>query len=95
MASINSGAGGNISIRNIRLPYSDKDRAAKVWCVECQRGLVVNISPTKEEPRPTEKSGLGQFEVPMNSFVDGGGGLMLPSWVSLSSDLPTLILLYP
>lgn len=85
MTSVHSG--GNISIRNVHLPYSDKDRAAKLWCVECQGGWVVSISPApaKVDPRPTEKSGLGQFEVPTNSFVDGGGGLMLPSWVFLSS----------
>ena len=80
-------SGRNISIRNVRLPYSDKDRAAKVWCVECQEGSVVSITPANH--RPTEESGLGYFEVPTNAVqevVEGGGGLMLPSCVSFLLD---------
>ena len=72
-------SGGNTSIRNVRLPYSDKDRATKVWCVECQGGSVVSITPA--HLRPTE-----EFEVPTNSVVEGGGGLMLPSCVSFSPE---------
>ncbi|KIM43132.1 hypothetical protein M413DRAFT_396626 [Hebeloma cylindrosporum] len=80
MASFHSD--GNILIRNVRLPYSDKDRATKVWCVECKGGCVVSISPANRDRRPTGSSGLGpfEFEVEKNSFVDGGGGLMLPSF---------------
>ena len=75
-----------MSIRNVRLPYSDKDRAAKVWCVECQEGSVVSITPANHQP--TEDSGLGHFEVPTNAVqvVEGGGGLMLPSCVSFSPE---------
>ncbi|KDR82778.1 hypothetical protein GALMADRAFT_134336 [Galerina marginata CBS 339.88] len=71
---------GDIVVKNVHLAYLDKDRAAKIWSVQCHGGRVLKISPSGEDARSTEVSESVSLEDPTTSSVlDAQGGLMLPS----------------
>ncbi|KAF8908868.1 hypothetical protein CPB84DRAFT_1724647 [Gymnopilus junonius] len=72
-----SGVDGGIVITNVRLPYVDKELAAKTWSVECRDGRVATMSPQEEEGRSTAVS---EFDDPIPRLVDAQGGIMLPSF---------------
>ncbi|KAF8964293.1 hypothetical protein BDZ97DRAFT_1660701 [Flammula alnicola] len=71
---------GSLVIRNVRLPFSEKEQAMQKWTVECNGGRVSKISPSSEDDtRSTIILETELSEGPTSSLIDGKGGLMLPS----------------
>jgi len=70
----------HIVVTNVRLPYVDRERAAKLWTVECLGARVCKISPTSDyglDSFTTTDEARG-FEAHI-STTNARGGLMLPS----------------
>ena len=71
----------HIVVTNVRLPYVDRERATKLWTVECFGSQVCKILPNGDHGQVhsfTEPYEAKGFEAHI-STIDARGGLMLPS----------------
>ncbi|KAF9046714.1 hypothetical protein BJ165DRAFT_1187818 [Panaeolus papilionaceus] len=79
MSLVQSIANGDVSVRNVHLPFHDSEQALNLWNVECRAGRVSEISLAKDE-HLTHIDSVSVTAVPrIPQVIDAEGGLLLPS----------------